>query len=112
MDDLSRLLLRTRTFAQARDWLRFHTPKNLVMALSVEASELLELFQWLTEDEANRFCETSEGRLAVEDEVADVMIYLLRLADVLEIDVVAAANAKLDRNETRFPPGRSATHGT
>lgn len=112
MDHLSRLLLRTRTFAEARDWLRFHTPKNLVMALSVEASELLELFQWLDEDDANRFCDTPEGRQAVEDEVADVLIYLLRLADVLEIDVVAAANAKLDRNEARFPPGPSATHGT
>ena len=112
MDDMSRLLLRTRTFAEARDWLRFHTPKNLVMALSVEASELLELFQWLTEDDANRLADTPEGRQAIEDEVADVMIYLLRLADVLDINVVAAANAKLDRNETRFPPGTSTSHGT
>ena len=112
MQDITSLQLRTRTFAEARDWLRFHTPKNLVMALSVEASELLELFQWLTEDEAKRLSDTREGRQAIEDEVADVMIYLMRLADVLDIDVVAAANAKLDRNETRFPPGASTAHGT
>lgn len=112
MSDIQTLMSRTRTFAKARDWERFHTTKNLVMALSVEASELVELFQWLTETEANDLASTANGRQAIEDEIADVLIYLLRLADVLAIDVAAAVNAKLDRNETRFPPGPSHTHGT
>ncbi len=89
-------------FAVERDWPQFHTPKNLVMALSVEASELLEIFQWLTPEESQQ---VMEGPRAddVRDEVADVMIYLLRLVDVLGVDVEQAVEEKLRRNTGRFP---------
>ena len=95
-----------RTFAEERDWLQFHTPKNLAMALSVEASELLELFQWLTPEQSLRVM--SEERAAeVEDEVADVMIYLLRLVDVLGIDLENAVASKVVSNASRFPAHRA-----
>jgi len=112
VSDIDDLTHRIHEFAKARDWERFHTPKNLVMALSVEASELVEIFQWLTEEEATDLTETVDGLAAVRDEVADVAIYLLRLADKLNVSVVQAVNDKLDRNETRFPPGPSTQHGT
>lgn len=91
-----------RTFAEERDWLQFHTPKNLAMALSVEASELLELFQWLTPEESQRVMFGPRAD-AVRDEVADVMIYLLRLADVLETDLNEVVGDKIRRNTARFP---------
>jgi NTP pyrophosphatase (non-canonical NTP hydrolase) len=112
VSDIDELTIRIRKFAKARDWERFHNPKNLVMALSVEASELVEIFQWLTAEEALTLTETAEGLAAVRDEIADVVIYLLRLADELNVSVVQAVNDKLDRNETRFPPGPSSQHGT
>jgi NTP pyrophosphatase (non-canonical NTP hydrolase) len=105
-------MVRIRDFARARQWEQFHTPKNLVMALSVEASELVEIFQWLTAEEAIAITKTTEGLAAVRDEIADVAIYLLRLADELNVSVVQAVNDKLDRNENRFPPGPSSQHGT
>lgn len=93
---------RLKEFAQDRDWERFHTPKNLAVALSVEASELLEIFQWLTPEESQQ---VMAGQRAddVRDEVADVMIYLLRLGDVLGMDLADAVEAKLERNAERFP---------
>jgi NTP pyrophosphatase (non-canonical NTP hydrolase) len=100
--DVAGLQQRVREFALARDWERFHTPKNLAMALVAEAGELVEQFQWLTPDESTSLRE--EQRRAVEDEVADVLIYLVRLADVLGIDILSAAAAKIERNEARFPP--------
>jgi NTP pyrophosphatase (non-canonical NTP hydrolase) len=102
-DSLDRLTFAIRDFATRRDWERFHTPKNLAMALSVEVAEVCELLQWLTPEESARLVTTTEGREDLEDELADVTIYLLRLADVLGIDVIAAASAKLERNEQRFP---------
>ncbi|GGI09387.1 nucleotide pyrophosphohydrolase [Egicoccus halophilus] len=99
MADLRQTL---RAFARERDWEQFQTPKNLVMALSGEVGELTEIFQWLTAEESAAVMEG--GRSAdVEDELADVLIYLVRLADVLGVDLVAAAQAKMIRNETRFP---------
>lgn len=102
---LTELTRQVRAFAQARDWERYHTPKNLAMALAGEVGELLEIFQWLTPEQA---VAVMEGARAgdVEDELADVVIYLVRLADVLGVDLIAAARAKLARNEDRFPPGR------
>jgi len=99
---LTDLTTQVREFAAARDWERFHTPKNLAMALAGEVGELLEIFQWLTPEQA---VAVMDGDRAddVEDELADVVIYLVRLAEVLDIDLVAAARAKLARNETRFP---------
>ncbi|NEY32775.1 nucleotide pyrophosphohydrolase [Streptomyces sp. PRKS01-65] len=101
--DLQRRLAR---FAAARNWQPYHTPKNLVAALSVEASELMEIFQWLTPEESARVMEDPGTAHRVADEVADVLAYLLQLCEVLGIDPLAALAAKIERNEQRFPvPG-------
>ncbi|CCH29142.1 nucleotide pyrophosphohydrolase [Actinosynnema sp. NPDC047251] len=94
-----------RRFAAARDWDTYHTPKNLVMALSGEVGELTDLFQWLTPEEAANAMRDEELAWNVRDELADVMHYLVRLADKLDVDLVEAAFAKIDRNERRFPTG-------
>jgi NTP pyrophosphatase (non-canonical NTP hydrolase) len=94
---------RLADFARTRDWERFHNPRNLAVALSVEAAELLEVFQWLSDEEAAAIMDEPERALAIRDECADVLIYLVRLADVLGLDLIAAANAKILRNEGRFP---------
>jgi dCTP diphosphatase len=101
-DPIDELQRRIREFARERDWEQFHTPKNLAMALSGEVGELVEILQWLTPEEAAAVME-SERAADVEDELADVLIYLLRLADVLDIDLLAAAGSKLVRNERRYP---------
>lgn len=102
--DLRIIAGRVRAFAEARDWNQFHTPKNLVMALAVEAAELMEPFQWLSTDEALELGESDPGALsAVSEEMADVAIYLVRLADVLGVDLAQAISDKLDANEVRFP---------
>jgi dCTP diphosphatase len=103
-DPITALKLRLRDFSAARDWEQFHTPKNLAMALAGEVGELLEIFQWLTPEEAATVME-GDRATDVEDELADVLIYLVRLADMLDIDLAKAAEAKLDRNEQRFPSG-------
>jgi dCTP diphosphatase len=109
MSDIEQLTTAIREFARERDWERFHTPKNLAMALSVEVAELVELFQWLTPEESTALVDTPEGRAAIEDEIADIAIYLLRLADVLGVDAGAAAGDKIQRNHDRFPkPGETA----
>ncbi|WP_290056665.1 nucleotide pyrophosphohydrolase [Amycolatopsis solani] len=95
---------RLRDFAAARAWEPFHTPKNLVMALSGEVGELTSLFQWLTPSESDAWREDAELEAKVLDEIADVTLYLLQLADRLGVDLAAAAHAKIDRNEVRFPP--------
>jgi dCTP diphosphatase len=91
-----------RSFADARDWHKFHTPKNLAMALAGEAGELLSEFQWLTPEESATDSLTAEQKKAIELEIADVQIYLLRLADVLDIDVAAVVREKIQINESRF----------
>ena len=103
MSDIEDLTSAIREFTQQRDWERLHTPKNLAMALSVEVAELVELFQWLTPEESATLVDTPEGRAAIEDEIADIAIYLLRLADVLETDTRTAVEKKLHRNTARFP---------
>ncbi|MFJ3901321.1 nucleotide pyrophosphohydrolase [Streptomyces sp. NPDC090025] len=96
-------------FAAARAWQPYHTPKNLAAALSVEASELLEIFQWLTPEEAAGVMADPDRAHRVADEVADVLAYLLQFCAVLGVDPLAALAAKIDRNETRFPvPARDA----
>jgi NTP pyrophosphatase (non-canonical NTP hydrolase) len=109
MSDIEELTATIREFARERDWERFHTPKNLAMALSVEVAELVEVFQWLTPEESAALVDASEGRAAIEDEVADIAIYLLRLADVLGIDVAATTAAKIGRNASRFPPSNASS---
>ncbi|GGW39389.1 nucleotide pyrophosphohydrolase [Streptomyces griseoloalbus] len=103
--DLADLQRRLADFAAARNWQPYHTPKNLVAALSVEASELLEIFQWATPEESVRVMDDPETAHRVTDEVADVLAYLLQVCEVLGIDPLAALAAKIDRNERRFPVG-------
>ena len=102
---LASLRVALRRFAAARDWGQFHTPKNLAAALSVEAAELLEHFQWLTPEQSARL--GARCKHAVEDEIADVLLYLTRLADVLEIDLLAAAQRKMRRNARKYPVRRA-----
>ena len=90
-----------KAFIEERDWEQFHSPKNLAMALSVEVSEIVEHFQWLTQEQS---CSLPAGKLAeVREEIGDVMIYLTELADKLGIDPVEAARAKLRINEEKYP---------
>ena len=98
---LDTLRRRIREFAEARAWERYHSPKNLAMALSVEAAELLEPFQWLTPEQSRQL--SAEQHEAVRQEIADVLIYLTRLADVLDIDLLDAAADKLALNARKYP---------
>jgi dCTP diphosphatase len=104
MRDLDELKERVRAFVAERDWDRFHSPKNLAMALSVEASELVELFQWLTEEESNAL--DPERRRRVAEELADVLWFLVRLSDRLGIDLLEAAERKLAANAAKYPVDR------
>lgn len=88
-------------FAQERDWEQFHSPKNLAMALSVEVAELLEHFQWLSEAQSRELDEAT--RAAVADEIADVQVYLVRIADSLGVDILAAVAAKMEKNAQKYP---------
>jgi dCTP diphosphatase len=101
MRDLEELRSRVRAFVAERDWDRFHSPKNLAMALSVEASELLELFQWLTEEESASLDDARRQRVA--EEMADVLWFLVRLSDRLDVDLLAAAGRKLAANAQKYP---------
>ena len=92
-------------FAAARDWEQFHTPKNLAMALAVEAAELLEHFQWLTAAQSAGL--DARRKRTVADEIADVLLYLTRLADVLGIDALAAARRKIRINARKYPVRRA-----
>lgn len=105
MTELENLREQLRDFAAAREWDPFHSPKNLAMALSAEAGELLETFQWLTDEQSRRL--TPEALAAASDEVADVLLYLIRLADKLGIDPIAAANRKLVANAGKYPADRA-----
>jgi NTP pyrophosphatase (non-canonical NTP hydrolase) len=89
-------------FADERDWNQFHNPKNLAMALSVEASELVEIFQWLTPEQAEEIMSTNESE-HVKEEIADVMIYLIRLADKLNVDLEDAVADKIIKNGEKYP---------
>jgi NTP pyrophosphatase (non-canonical NTP hydrolase) len=101
VNDLIVLRDQLRRFASERDWDQFHSPKNLASALIVEAAELLEPFQWLTEDQSRAL--SPQQAAAVRREVADVFIYLVRLADKLDIDLMAAARQKVIENEEKYP---------
>lgn len=101
--DFEQLTSEIRVFAAARDWHRYHAPKNLVMALSVEVAELMEHFQWLTNEESDAL--GPAARSDVIDELADVQVYLLELADRLGVDMVAAVRAKMVKNALKYPAG-------
>ena len=105
MTELESLRGQLRDFAAERDWDQFHSPKNLAMALSVEAAELLEAFQWLTEEQSRRL--EPKAQAAVSEEIADVLLYLIRLGDQLGIDPVAAAQRKLADNAQKYPADKA-----
>jgi NTP pyrophosphatase (non-canonical NTP hydrolase) len=104
---LADLRQRVADFVAARDWQQFHTPRNLSIAIAVEAAELMEHFQWLTQEQASAAMEDEEKRAAVVDELADVLIYGLSLANALGVDVSTAVLDKLTRNERRLGGGWS-----
>ncbi len=101
METLEDLRADVDRFVAERDWQQFHTPKNIAMALTVEASELLEHFQWLTPEASERLSEAQRAEVA--DEIADVQVYLLRLADLLGIDILEACARKMAKNRARYP---------
>jgi dCTP diphosphatase len=103
-DNLDDLRERLRRFAAERDWEPFHTPKNLAMSVAIEAAEIMEHFQWLTASQSADLDETARHQVALE--IADVLLYLVRLADVLEIDMVAAAREKIGLNALKYPVRR------
>jgi NTP pyrophosphatase (non-canonical NTP hydrolase) len=100
-DSLSQLADRLAEFATAREWEKFHSPKNLAMALIAEAAELVEHFQWLSEDESRRLDVSKHAEVRME--LADILIYLIRTATQLDIDLIEAAWDKIAINETRYP---------
>ena len=110
-DSLQSLTADLRAFARARDWEQYHTPKNLAMALAGEAGELLACFQWLTPAESGQAMYDPGKAAEIESELADVLSYLIRLADVLGVDLAAAVRSKNQINEKRFPPGSSRPGG-
>jgi len=103
-DSLNDLRDRLRQFAADRDWEQFHVPKNLAMSVAIEAAEIMEHFQWLTPDESAAL--PAPQRAAVAREIADVLLYLVRLADVLDIDPVEAALDKMAINARKYPAVR------
>lgn len=101
--DIKAIQRQLREFSEERDWDQFHSPKNLATALAVEAAELLEPFQWLKEEESRKLAEKPADYALVREEIADVLIYLLRLADQLDIDLEQAAAEKMRRNAEKYP---------
>lgn len=100
-DSIDALRARVNTFVEERDWAQFHSPKNLAMAMIVEAAEVVEHFQWMTEADSRQL--DAETRQKVGQELADTFVYLMRIAEVCNIDLIAAANAKIDLNAQKYP---------
>lgn len=105
--DLTALKEKIAAFAQERDWEQFHTPKNLAMALSVEASELAEIFQWLTEKQSFEIAHDEKELLKVKDELADIVTYTVRLCGVLNIDLTKELERKMKQNAEKYPVDKS-----
>lgn len=101
MKDLEAVRQHVVEFASERDWEQFHSPKNLAMALSVEVAELMEHFQWLSEAQSRELDETTLA--AVADEIADVQVYLVRIADTLGVNILAAVKTKMEKNAQKYP---------
>jgi dCTP diphosphatase len=101
--NLEEIRLRLAGFAMERNWDQFHTPKNLSMALAAEAAELLEIFQWLTDEQSKAIVDNEKEMVLVRQEIADVFIYLTRLADKLEVDIEKAVLEKISENEKKYP---------
>lgn len=101
--DIDKIQKRLRRFAKDRNWDQFHSPKNLTMALAAEAAELLEIFQWLTEEESKDIIKNEKEMALIKQEIADVFVYLTRLADKLGIDIEKAVLEKIALNEKKYP---------
>ena len=106
MEDLKQQL---RKFSKDRDWEQFHSPKNLAMAISVEVSEIVEIFQWMTPEESVDVKNVPSLKHEVEEEIGDVINYVLRIADILDIDLEQAVLNKIDKNALKYPPAGSNT---
>ncbi len=109
--DLKNLIDKINAFSKARDWDQFHSIKNLAMALSVESSELLELYQWLSEEESN----DKSNKILMQktkEELADILVYLLRISSKLEIDLEEAVLSKMEQNEAKYPVEKSKGKST
>ncbi len=100
-DSLEQLKARVNSFVEERDWAQFHSPKNLAMAMIVEAGEVVEHFQWMTEEQSRHLDDAT--KLQVGHELADTFVYLLRIAEVCGIDLIAATNSKIDLNGQKYP---------
>ena len=113
--DVTRLAAKLEQFATERDWTQFHSPKNLVMALTGEVGELNEIFQWMSEQASKEAGRDAQTAKAIQDELADVLLYLVRLSSVLGVDLNAAVQQKLEANAKRYPAdkvrGSSKKHG-
>lgn len=99
-----------QAFADERDWNQFHSPKNLAMALTAEVGELVEIFQWLTEEQSRKVADDPSTARAVRDELADVTLYLVRLCSVLGVDLNEAVTHKIRANGKKYPAGDSTPH--
>ncbi len=100
-DSIEQLRARVNQFVEERDWTQFHSPKNLAMAMIVEASEVVEHFQWMTEEESRNL--SAEQKKQVGQELSDTLVYLLRIAEVCDIDLLEAANQKIELNAKKYP---------
>jgi dCTP diphosphatase len=105
--DVSALEVALQSFADERDWNQYHSPKNLAMALAGETGELVEIFQWLTEEQSKTVAQDLKSSRAVRDELADVLLFLVRLSSVLGVDLNEAVTHKLEWNAQKYPPGDS-----
>jgi len=101
MNEFNQFKVRLRQFAKERDWDQFHSPKNLSMALIVEAAELVEHFQWLTEEQSSSLEQKQLEK--VQEELADIQIYLIRIADKLNVDLIGAVSKKIEANAKKYP---------
>ena len=110
--NLEEIRERLADFAKERNWDQFHSPKNLTMALAAEAAELLEIFQWLTEEQSKEIVKNSKEMALVKEEIADVFIYLMRLADKLGINIEEEVERKMKLNENKYPVELSKGNAT
>ena len=110
--DINKIKSDLRKFAEERDWEQFHSPKNLAMALSGEVGELSEIFQWLTEDQSEKKNISDEDLAKVREEVADILLYIIRLSDKLDIDLEQALFDKLKINKEKYPVELSIGNAT
>ncbi|MDY5399005.1 MAG: nucleotide pyrophosphohydrolase [Collinsella sp.] len=108
MDKLDAMTKQVRDFCDARDWRKYHTPKELAIGMATESSELLQLFRFMNDERIAEMFEDTEQRQVIEDEVADTLLFLLRFADLNEIDLPAALSSKLKRNGERYPINASS----